>query len=74
MERARGRLSPSMLNANSSPNLYLPEISRTRQTVRTLRHVNVRCTYLILSLSSFSSSLEVLVYDDRMEHAETARM
>ena len=37
MERARGRLSPSMLNANSFPNLYLPEISRTRQTVRTLR-------------------------------------
>ena len=27
-----------MLNANSSPNLYLPEISRTRQTIRTLRH------------------------------------
>ena len=38
VELARGRLSPSLLNANSSPNLYLPEISRTRQTVRTLRH------------------------------------
>ena len=37
LDLARGRLSPSLLNAISSPNLYLPEISRTRQTVRTLR-------------------------------------
>ena len=37
VELARGRLSPSLLNAISSPNLYLPEISRTRQTIRTLR-------------------------------------
>ena len=39
VELVRGRLSPSLLNAISSPNLYLPEISRTqaRQTVRSLR-------------------------------------
>ena len=37
VELVRGRLSPSLLNAISSPNLYLPEISRTRQTIRTLR-------------------------------------
>ena len=42
VELALGRLRRLCLMQNSSPNLYLPKISRTRQTVRTLRRALVR--------------------------------